>query len=403
MRLRVAFATCLSTALFSAPILADVGVFTGNGQNLRQVTTKTIHLASIDVVIVLGRGRFLFDGGVPGMDSVDFECKFVLQSTTGKKEEVQIGFPIDSQFAGPPYDREKQDPAGWVLNYGFIARDENTTYHVDFVRPEGKAKGRNLESRALFVWKMNFAANETKTLNVRYRIPMSMTLHNTRKDGRDVPEDDADKSSNPLRRIEECFLEASGYMTETGSSWAGNVEKATFTLITKPFERYLDRRGLIEQSVGDMPPEEAARFQKQFPVQHPWWFRQISPEGWKETEEGIRWEYHDFKPKDPISVRYYETQIPRLAQEVDPYVEGLRKAVQESRHGGLAAEMEIEKQILLATFGKEPVDRAARDFVKDQVWYTPKKNFSMSDLSKGQQCVIDALDRRMAAETKKAE
>ena len=39
--------------------------------------------------------------------------------------------------------------------------------------------------------------------------------------------------------------EMAGYITSTGSSWSGNVKTATFTVITEPFESYLERRGVI--------------------------------------------------------------------------------------------------------------------------------------------------------------
>src|ERR1700746_583606 len=78
---------------------ADAGVFTGNGQNLHQITSKTIQLGSIDVTIVLGRGPFLFDGTVPGMDRAEYRCEFVLRSLSDKDEKVEVGFPVDSQFA----------------------------------------------------------------------------------------------------------------------------------------------------------------------------------------------------------------------------------------------------------------------------------------------------------------
>jgi hypothetical protein len=114
---------------------ADAGVFTGNGQNLRQISSKSIQLVSIDVTIIPGRGPFLFDGSVPGMDQVQYECTFVLRNLTDKPEEVQVGFPIDSQFAqeSEPVS-SKESSRDWVLEYGFITLDETTTYNVEFVR-----------------------------------------------------------------------------------------------------------------------------------------------------------------------------------------------------------------------------------------------------------------------------
>lgn len=69
----------LSVVLGTASLaIADAGVFTGNGQNLHQITSKAVRLASIDVSIILGRGPFLFNGSVPGMDRAEYECTFVL-------------------------------------------------------------------------------------------------------------------------------------------------------------------------------------------------------------------------------------------------------------------------------------------------------------------------------------
>ena len=98
---------------------------------------------SIDVSIIPGRGPFLFDGTVPGMDEVQYECTFVLRNLTDKAEEVQVGFPLDSQFAREPEPvSSKPSARNWVLKYGFIALDEVTTYNVEFVRRKpGKGAG----------------------------------------------------------------------------------------------------------------------------------------------------------------------------------------------------------------------------------------------------------------------
>ncbi len=99
----VVFSTFALLALIAAlgtSAFADAGVFTGNGQSLHQISTKNVQLVAIDVTIVPGRGRFLFDGTVPGMDRTEFYCTFVLKSLSANVEEVQIGFPVDSQFAG---------------------------------------------------------------------------------------------------------------------------------------------------------------------------------------------------------------------------------------------------------------------------------------------------------------
>ena len=79
---------------------------------------------------------------------------------------------------------------------------------------------------------------------------------------------------NP-EQLDLALLEMAGYITSTGSSWAGNVENATFTLITDPFERYLNYRGMGEET----PSGNTATEQREtpFPIQHPWWFKKITP------------------------------------------------------------------------------------------------------------------------------
>ncbi|HSE48257.1 MAG TPA: hypothetical protein VLA96_03515, partial [Terriglobales bacterium] len=162
--------------------VADAGVFTGNGQSIHQISSHSVQLGSIDVTIALGRGRFLFDGTVPGMDAADYECVFRLKNLTSKPVDIQVGFPIDSEFAGQQKVVTPKDSEEWVLGYSFIARDEATTYHVSFVKREGKLGPGQF--RSLFVWKMHFVPGETRTLTVKYTIPISMGLVSLSKDER---------------------------------------------------------------------------------------------------------------------------------------------------------------------------------------------------------------------------
>jgi hypothetical protein len=312
-----------------------------------------------------------------------------LRNLTDQAEEVLVGFPIDSRLTF--LKKQGRDDQDWVLDYGFIARDEKATYHVSFVPGEYQKNplGRVPESaRNTFTWKMNFAAKETRTLKVRYHMPMSMTAASTRKD---------QIFDKRFWKLEQGDLEWAGYVTETGSSWAGNVEKATFTVLTDAYERYLTVRGFEDEPF----PDYAAKTKEEFPVQHPQWFRQITPDGSKPIKGGVRWEYQDFKPKDPIEVRYYITQLPRLPQEVDPFVDRFLAKLHEveaKRHETgkpASADLETVKQILLATYGQEPQDDAAKAFAKEQIWYAPQKGFSIDSLTAEQKAVLKEMDRRI--------
>jgi hypothetical protein len=367
---------------------ADAGVFTGHGQNLTQISSKSIQLVSIDVIIVPGRGPFLFDGTVPGMDEVHYECSFVLRNLTDKPEEVQVGFPVDSQFAR---GASKEATQNWILNYGFMAMDDTTTYHVEFVRRK-PGKGPN-EFGAIFVWKMNFAPRESKTLKLAYHIPMSMGLVSTERDELNSSSQATGALAQELVGLAQ--MEMVGYITSTGSSWSGNVEKATFTVYTEPFERYFERRGITEENAPDLSPEEAETFRSSFPVQHPWWFRQITPGGWHQIKGGIQWQYENFKPKDSIELRYYMTQLPSREEEVGRFLD------QVLRHVGPTSsptvELEKIKQILLATYGEEPQDSEVRAFAGRQLWYAPRKDFSRDKLSPAQAAILHRIDERIAS------
>lgn len=379
-QLELLLALCFLFSGTAGRAVADAGVFAGNGQTLHQITSRAVQLVSIDVVIVPGRGPFLFDGGVRGMDQAEYNCTFVLRNLSAAPEDVQVGFPVDSQFAQGETISEKESK-GWVLDYGFIARDESTTYHVQFVRRK-PGKGPD-EFSSVFVWKMHFRPKEKKTLSVQYHIPISMGLVSTLKDQSvHFAEDEA--LSGEL--METALLEFAGYITSTGSSWAGKVEDAKFTVVLAPFERYLEQRGVIEERGSEKNHDEA------LPVRHPFWFREITPKGFQEKDGKVQWQYKNFKPRDPIQLRYYLTQFPKKATEVDVFADRFLKGVGSA---SAAAELRRLREIILATYGKEPDDGIARSFASQQVWYEPRKDFSSARLNDDQRAVLVRLDQRI--------
>jgi hypothetical protein len=243
---------------------------------------------------------------------------------------------------------------------------------------------------------MKFAANEQRTLSVQYILPTSMGLTTTRK------EETWSSPSGPLDMefMNIAMVEMVGYITSTGSSWAGNVEDATFTVITKPFESYLDVRGILEGRT-----EPTAREHDPLPIHHPVWFREVSPAGWTEIQSGIRWHYQQFKPQEPISLSYYMTQFPARAEDVPLFVRRFLQAQDsppmmanppQKKDGGghpssRAALLQL-KEVLLATYGKEPHDPAVLKYATAQRWYKPRSSFSMEQLSPVQRAILQEID-----------
>lgn len=392
MYFRFVWRSSMTLVLFLAILQnahGDAGVFTGNGQNLHQVTSKTIQLVNIDVTIVLGRGPFLFDGSVPGMDEAEYRCSFLLKNLTDENAEVKVGFPVDSQFAQGIQPESNDESFDWVMDYGFIAKDEKATYDVEFVRR--KPSSGSGEFGSVFVWTMHFSPKETRKLNVQYRIPMSMGLIPMAKD--EMHTRTAGVFGQEFLNIGQ--LEMAGYITSTGSSWAGNVESATFRLVTTSFERYFNRRGIGEEDDADMDQEDRERFNSSFPVPHPWWYREIEPAGWTPTKAGVEWKYQNYKPKDAIQIRYYTTPFPRRNEEVDPFVKRFATAITSKE--GRAVGLRQLREVLLATWGKEPDDPVAKGYVSQQIWYKPRADFHVSDLSQSQKSLLSRFDHAVAA------
>jgi hypothetical protein len=384
----------LVVASSAAPMFADAGVFTGNGQSLHQITSKSIQLVSIDVTMALGRGPYLYDGGVAGMDRARYLCKFVLRSKSDQSEDVEIGFPVDSEFATDNGSALPTESANWVLEYSFIARDENQTYHVEYVHR--KPKEGPGEFASLFTWKMRFRPQETRALTVSYEMPISMGLVTTEKDqdgSHNLNSRQPEFGVFQMETLDLGIMEQAGYITSTGSSWADNVQSATFTVYTEAFENYLNYRGVIEASPSKATSDGTEERENPFPVQHPWWFRTVSPDHWMAVKGGIQWKYENYKPQAPLTVRYYMTEFPQSPADVDAFANRILKRLGKSE-SQLAALTEA-KEILLATYGKEPTDPDARRYVERQLWYTPQKDFSVSSLNPTQKATVEALDARI--------
>ena len=99
------------------------------------------------------------------------------------------------------------------------------------------------------------------------------------------------------------------YITETGNSWAGPIEKATFQLETKNVATCLGKRRLL----GGESPQ---------PMRTGVVYEDISPTGGKfDPKEGtITWEYRNYKPGKPFRFAYYLIGLPPTPAACDSWV-----------------------------------------------------------------------------------
>lgn len=366
----------------------DVGVFNGNGQSLQLVTSEQVALDEIRVIITPGRHPVFGGVGI-----VDYDCEFKLRNLKAEPCSVQVGFPIDGLGFGPT-DEELNAPRDYASDIRFIAKDQRQTYHPRFEwrRTPGQTTSQPSEpqpSGAIFLWTLHFEPHEEKSLKVLYVLPISFTLASTSKDENASSEGPA--TAEWLNILEGSLLLCGGYVTETGSSWAGKVKSASFELKTSSFERYLNHRRMIEDE------EENARaggLHAAMMAHEPWWHLTLSPDGYVATQDGVRWTYRDFEPKDPIRFGYYLTFLPRTPAAVDTMLQYIKLRA-------IEVDFEIEniqllRQVILASCGQQPTDETARKFVESQNWYHPRKDFSIDQLTPRQKAILARLDERLA-------
>ena len=378
---------CITVLVFAANASANVGIFYGSGKTIELVKSDHVQLVSEEVTISPKCGA------VYDLDTIEYCCKFVLKNRSQESVKVQVGFPLDRELHGTTI----LDATDTVMSYHFIARDADNTYHVRYVNDGGKTS----KYKELFLWDMAFAVGETKVLHVGYILPMSITGALTNKDTEKWMKSHYEKPWH--RTLEACLIEHFNYITETGRSWAGPIEEATFRVETGGFEGYLDRRPTV-------PGRDLALFAKQlvpesqislidapktevkdlFPETKfaATLYREISPDGGKyDSEHGVMtWEFRNFQPGPALRFQYYFVMIAEDASDCDAWVNLVLGAKPKKTNV-----LEL-REIAAAFYGIAPNTESAKKFAEQQIWYHPKKWIRDSELSEKRQAVLRRLD-----------
>ena len=363
---------------FASIAIANTGYFAGSGQTITLTKTEEIQLVSEEVTITPKCG-WQWDS-----DSVDYRCKFFLKNLSKKSVKAQIGFPLDSQHR---QQAKESDATDLVLDYHFLARDESNTYHVRYVPSDSQHKFSRL-----FLWDMNFKPGETKVLHVAYELPMSRAISITCKQ-------EVVSSGDFLRHekrwhayLETCILEQFEYVTETGKSWSGPIEKATFQVEVGPFVSCLSQRTMwplgfdfpelqLDSAIESGQPFTV--FSKGGPI-----YERVLPQGGKfDPKYGTTtWEYENYKPGESIYFVYYTIPLPRNAAACDYWV---RFILGDKPQKTDLVEL---REIVAAFYGIAPQSESAKKFVKRQIWYQPQKDLQETQLIAEQQAVLKRLD-----------
>jgi hypothetical protein len=367
-------------AVLVTDVNANTGVFYGSGQTIYLGKSEQVQLVSEDVTIVASCGWNAM------MDAVEYRCKFVLKNLTAKPSKIQVGFPLDSQFFRTE-EIHSSDATDLVFKYHFIARDDKTTYHVRFVPNDSEEKFSQL-----FVWDMAFGAAETKVLHVGYRMPMSRALSGTGK-----------KFSPGYEKKWHATLDTGvvghfHYITETGKSWAGPIESATFRVETRELEDCLKRRPLMEAEASEPRPapveEQTERladgserpYASTFPNKAWAVYQVVLPDGGMREGGTTTWKYRPYKAGKPLDFCYWSVPFPRAAADCDSW---LQHVLGPKPSKSDLAEL---REIMAAFYGIVPQSASAKKFVGQQIWYHPKKGLQEAELNEEQREVLSRLD-----------
>ena len=230
---------CLLLFVFIS-CFGNAGVFRGSGQTPTLEKTDTIQMVEEEIIMIPHRGNYPVDTSCRNLDKMDFRCRFILRNLTDQKVVIPVGFPLDTQ-ARLQDNKGKFNQSQLIGHYGFTAGTKDKTFPVRFVPWDEKKKFSKL-----FLWEMTFEPKQEIELFVNYTMEGYQGLDGTMRNR------DWDK-----RKPYKCeYLEhlifglgqAQFYVTETGSSWAGVIEKAVFRYYPYEFEEYLAKRGAWEES-----------------------------------------------------------------------------------------------------------------------------------------------------------
>ncbi len=389
MKIKITIGLYLLAFLFLFPTngFANAGLFGGNGQNIRLESTEKIQMVSEDVDIYLARSEQPVTGGAKWeeIDKAHYKCKFEFKNLTDKEVTVSIGFPlVGDNYALPHYSEKNEDinQTKIISQFSFIAGTTHGTYPIRYVRTDVKKQFTHI-----FLWDMTFKPNETINLLVSYSMTgyygLGMTQKMPYKWGQDR------YGFEYLSEFDTAITQIFGYVTATGKSWHGAIEKATFTIHVGEYEKYLEKRGASEI-------DEDYVYYRQQQAQAPFsaLYRRITPAGWSEQGEKnkrvVVYRFTDFKPEMEISIQYAFLLIPKNLNDYRKTVSIIKEKynkfrtmiIQSNRPNiKIPAEwdMNAEKNvadIILEYYGISTNNAAIKPFLERQVWYpvdSPRK------------------------------
>ena len=313
-------------------LFANAGVFRGSGQTVVLDSTAKIQMVEEVITMLPMRGHYPVDSSCRNMDPMQFHCVFKLRNLTDQPVEVQIGFPISTEAL---WFREKTQihQTEVIARYGFVAGTKEKCYPIRYVPFDQKKKFSNI-----FLWDMTFQPKQEIELVVCYTMYGYFGMVHTRKS--DKPWEQVFKHAY-LKTLETAAGEGHQYVTETGKSWAGKIEKATFRIIPFGFEKYLSERGAFEEKLEKKPkikdPDTlllsnllaAAPMIRKWSPDYKKWHLVKDKQG---RDLYLELVYEPFEPKskaDDLSFFYVFPCIPTTAKNFDLLLDNVKKQMEQ--------------------------------------------------------------------------
>ena len=389
--------------LISVICFGNVGVFGGSGQTPMQEKTADIQMVEEEIIMIPRRGNYPVDTSCRNLDKMDFRCRFILRNLSDKKVVLPVGFPLDVELRYLWDEKRQYNQQAIISFYAFTAGTKDKTFPVRFVPWDKKKKFSQL-----FLWEMTFEPKEEIELLVNYTMPgymgLDMTIRNRDWDNRKPYKCDY------LDELTGGSGQAQFYVTETGSSWAGVIEKAVFRYYPYDFEEYLAKRGAWEESCKDRKKRLEMRKKKpndsrwllspDMPMIRTWnpAFEQWQPkQGEHKSDRYLELVFQPYKPekKDNIRIGYTFVCMPQTAEEFEAYccvIKGKLKRNAEFKEKVKTANPKLYEKywknrnippygaavrkniadVILEFYGIARNNPEIADFLADQMWYPVK-------------------------------
>lgn len=309
----------------------NAGVFRGSGQTPVLEKSSEVQMVEEEVVMIPRRGDYPVDTSCRNLDKMEFHCRFLLRNLSGNRVVLQVGFPLSTEalfFRNPAEINQSEI----VNRFAFTAGTREKVYPVRFVPRDKERRFSNL-----FLWEMTFSPHETMELFVNYTMEGYLGLGSTCR--REVFSREREYRCAYLDFLTTGLEQRHFYVTETGSSWAGVIEKAVFRYYPFDFEEYLAGRGAWEESGSERikrlerrkkhPGQFNHLFSPSMPmirVCSPEFERWRTVEGKKRHDRCLEVVFQPFTPKknDPITIRYLFPCIPVNAEQFELFNQTLK-------------------------------------------------------------------------------